>query len=220
MTDLLTLPGIGKMAKQKLQQRGINSVEDLNTYILHHRTSALRDLVHHIALNPRREECIEGYYPRKHNKRIKDGLIRKIKELNPAFHMNDYKTLRVPPHNRADQVVRCDTLALGLYQPYDDSIASQATVEREGVAYRGIPGSGYRYGKSCLPARHWSLAERNAELRTNVIYRNRRRYKCGCFRTKMTCNDMSSTRGNRLLKANGRPKEPYCKWYLNRCVPE
>ena len=72
MTDLLTLPGIGKMAKQKLQHRGINSVEDLNTYILHHRTSALRDLVHHIALNPRREECLEGYYPRKHNKRIQD----------------------------------------------------------------------------------------------------------------------------------------------------
>jgi hypothetical protein len=220
MTNLLTLPGIGKMAKQKLQQRGINTVEHLNTYILHHRDSALRDFVHHISLNPNRAECLEGYYPRKHNKRIKDGLIAKIKELKPTFNMNDYKTLRVPPHKFADQVIRCDTLGLGPYLPYDDSTSSQGTIEREGVAYRGIPGSGYRYGKSCLPSRHWSHAKRNTELRTNPVYRNRRRYKCSCFRTASTCNDMRSVRGNRLLKANGNPKEPYCKWYLNRCVPE
>lgn len=222
MTNLRTLSGIGKMAKRKLRDRGINSVEHLETYIMNHRNSSLRDFVNHISLNPRGEECLEGYYPRKHNKRIKDGLIQKIKELKPAFQMDDYKTLRVPANNFVEPVIRCgvEDLGLGAYHPYDNSIASQGTVLREGVAYRGIPGGGYRYGKSCVPELVWPLARRDAELRNNIVYRNRRRYKCACFRTEATCNDMNSVRGNRLLKANGTPKEPYCKWNDNRCLPE
>lgn len=220
MTDLLTLSGIGRLAKHRLVQRGITSVEDLDAYIDNHRASALRGLVDQICSNPRKDECLEGYYPRRHNKRIKDGLIRKIKALKPAFDMNDSETWRVPAGRFGDPVIRCDTRAFGAFQPYDNSVPSQGTMVREGVAFRGIPGGGYRYGKSCLPARDWTQAERDAELRTNPVYQNRRRYKCGCFRTAATCNDMRAARGNRLLTRNGRPKEPYCRWYQNSCRVE
>ena len=212
MTDLLTLPGIGKLAKARLQRRGISFVEDLDLFIMRRRTTALRDFVHQMSLNPRQEECLEGYYPRRHNKRIKDGLVRKIKGLKPDFEITDYKTLRVFENERYEPVLRCDRHGLGPYQPYDDSIANQATILREGVAYRS--------GKSCIPSLLLTLAERDAELRLNPAYRNRRRYKCGCFRSEATCNDMSSVRGNRHLKADGRPKEPYCRWQANRCRPE
>jgi hypothetical protein len=217
MTDLLTLPGIGKLAKERIRQRGLPFVEDLDAYIMGHRTSLLKDFVHLISLNPRRDECLEGYYPRKHNKRVKDGLITQIKRLKPLFEMNDYRTSRVPAERQNDPVIRCDTRTLGPFVSYDNSPGNQGTVLREGVPFRGIPGSGYRYGKACLPPEDLTLVERDAEIRTNPVYRNRRHYKCSCFRSLETCNDMSPARGNRLLKRDGRPKDPYCRWQDNRC---
>ncbi len=73
MTDLKKLQGIGEMAREKLIQSGINTVTELDTYIMQSSNSVLQQFVNEISLNPRREECLEGYYPRIHNKRIKDG---------------------------------------------------------------------------------------------------------------------------------------------------
>jgi hypothetical protein len=109
---------------------------------------------------------------------------------------------------------------VGAYVPYDDSVGSRAILGREGVAYSAIPGAGYRYGKSCMLPSLWSTERRDIELKQNHIYRNRREYKCSCFSSRLTCEDMSESRGNRIIRSDGRPKDPYCKWVLDRCVNE
>jgi hypothetical protein len=218
MVDIKTLDGIGKMARIRMMHLGLGTVEAFNDYILSHAHDELQELVYAISANPRADECLEGYYPRKHNKRIMDGMIEYIKTLEPDFNMADYKTIRAPLNKTTTQVINCDVHEIGPFVSYNNSRFSRATMDREGVSYRGVsgPDTQYRYGKSCIPDTRSNAIARDQLIRNNPIYNNRRHYKCDCFLTKETCEDFAPQRTNRIINKKGKPTVAYCKWD-NKC---
>jgi hypothetical protein len=217
MTNIKSLDGIGKMASFRMNQNGLGTVEAFSDYILSHTYKELQALVYLISVNLRADKCLEGYYPRKHNKRIMDGMIGYIKTIKPDFNMPDYKTIRAPQNKINMDVIDCNTHTIKPFVPYnDDDVFSRGTMEREGVAYRakGGPETQYRYGKSCVPNKSLTSAQRDELIRTNPVYNNRRYYKCECFKEQETCEDFVLERGNRIMskKKIRKPTVHYCKW--------
>lgn len=233
MTDIGELPGIGKMSRKRLIDMNFATVEELTDYILSPETTDedLIQLVDQIALNPRANVCLEGYYPRVHNKRIKDGLTAHILAYRPNFTIDDYRTVRAPESATGDDVIQCGIPAQewgaagtyvahkkgahhwGPYESFDGSSLSEATMQREGIAHRATPGVGYRYGKACIPDPEATRAERDMMIRSNNIYSNRQYYSCSCFRSKKTCEDFTEQRDNRRLD----PTLSYCMWDGHIC---
>jgi len=246
MTDIGVLEGVGKMTRQRMINRGLGTVELFNEYIHNHNNTELRQLINEVSLNPRGNQCLEGYHPRIHNKRIVDGLVSYVKTQRINFVHPDYKKSRVPPSKVNNPYIQCGNPAqkwgnyywghttgvhhIGQYIPYETndptratSTPSTGTLHREGIAYRSVPKTGFKSGKSCIPNKSLSTTQRNHLIRTNAIYQNRRHYNCDCFRSEKTCNDFAPQRGNRLLRTYtkvGLPTKPYCKWIQERhqCV--
>jgi hypothetical protein len=190
----------------------------LNDYIIN--TLDLVSFIEQIAGNPRANMCLEGYYPRRHNKRIVDGLTEYIQQIIPDFEYRDANKYRAPT-NSVDNVLNCGTNEYVVYESYNGSTASTATMKREGGAYRAGPGpSGqYKYGKSCMLSNVLTDAERDVLLNT-APYISRKHYPCKCFQSKKTCEDFSEGRNNRVLRTKskvGKSTVPYCTWEDGRC---
>jgi len=217
MVSLMKIKGIGKMAKQRLiEMYGINDSGDLDEYILNHDEAEIMGMINNVSENPRYGKCMEGYYARKHNKRIKDGLTEYVMDINPDYVDDDYLTVRVPEDHINDLVIKCKSdgnHSMAEYQSYNNSVASDDIIEREGVAYPEIEGDGYRYGKSCMLPEDATEAERDNMIRNNMYYVSRQYYQCGCFSNSKTCGDFSVNRGNRIKDVT----KPYCKWENNKC---
>ncbi len=209
-----TLGGIGNMAGERMELRGITTVREFNEYIRVTDTEELKKFIDVIALNNRGGECMEGYYPRVHNKRIKDGLIEYIREEKEGFEAVDYRTYRTPAANAGRLTLHCEK-GKHRWDKYNErgDRPSRKTMEREGVAFRGIKGTGYRYGKSCKPDEELTEEQRDELLRNDDRYSSRREYECKCFRSRRTCEDFKEERGNRKGTKKG-----YCEWNNGRCM--
>lgn len=220
MTDIGILNGIGRMAKERMIQHNLATVEAFNEYIVSHTNDEIRGLINAISTNLRAEECLEGYYPRKHNKRIVDGLTEHIKTIRGSFTMLDYKRIRAPLNKTNKLVINCKTKTLEPYVSYNNSVFSQSTMVREGLAYPLVgPKTQYQYGKSCIPSAKLTITERDRLIRTDPIFRNRRQYKCQCFLSEETCNDFTRQRQNRIINRRNKPTMKYCRWHNDKCLP-
>ena len=204
-----TLSGIGKMAAGRLlDQYNIRTIAELDTYVQSHTDTEVRALIHQVSMNEKYGRCLEGYYPRKHNKMIYDGLTEHI-----GIAMPDDGKVRVPVARMGDYVINCKSNGQHQMVPYvPGGVGSDTIISREGVAYPTM-GDGYRYGKSCIPPSDLSVAERDNLIRTSPFYRNRQYYKCGCFGSRATCEDFSRGRNNRRLNRS----ESECVWRNNQC---
>lgn len=209
--SLQSIRGIGPMARERLNQEGITTKQELIEHIQGLPLNELEPFVYRISRNLK-HGCHEGYYPRVHNKMIYDGLSDVIMETRGVMLRDAHRT-RAPPSQATRPQIYCGK-TVGINDPY-----SRATMEREGVAFRAVPGpqTEYRYGKSCKPGQQLSAAERDALIRGDVRYQARRYYPCECFREKTTCNDFSVNRNNRIIGRHGRPTRPYCRYIQGQC---
>lgn len=196
------LPGIGKMAAARLALLNITTITELDNYILSHTDAELRRLVRDISANERAGQCLEGYIPRKYNKRIYDGLVDHIRSHRP-FQIDDYRTWRITDPDR--QILQCDPQPRMVDWDLQDSVPDASTVIRQGRPWSR--------GKSCKLPPTLSNTERDYLIRNNFAYKAKRKYPCSCFQSKKTCDDFASSRGNRVRGS----KLPYCRWAGNMC---
>jgi hypothetical protein len=212
--SLQSIPGIGPMAAGRLNNEGIATKEELIQYIQTLPMGELEPFVYRISRNLKRG-CHEGYYPRIHNKMIYDGLADIIMETR-GIRLRDAHRTRAPPTQATRPQIYCGS-SLSNNDPY-----SRATMEREGVAFRGVPGpqTEYRYGKSCKPGGHLDAAERNRLIREDIRYQTRRYYPCECFREEATCNDFRVENNNRIIGRSGKPTRSYCIYNQGQCISD
>lgn len=199
------LYGIGKMAAARLSLVNINTVADLDNYILSHTDVELRRLVRDISANERAHQCLEGYMPRKYNKMIYDGLVDHIRSHRP-LQIDDYGTWRITDPSR--QVLRCGSQPMMVDWDLQDGVTDSGTIIRQ-----GHPWTGGRYAKSCKLPATLSNADRDRLIRNNFAYKAKRKYQCSCFQSERTCSDFGLSRGNRM-RGSGLP---YCEWTGGVC---
>lgn len=201
----MQLSGIGKLATSRLAQYNITTITDLDNYIITHSDADLRKLVRDISLNERRGRCLEGYVPRRYNKRIYDGLVGRIRE-HRDFQIDDYGTWRVSNPDR--KVLQCGSSPRMVSWNPETGVADRGTIVRQG--YPWVRG---RYFKSCMLPEGLSNVERDRLIRNSFAYKARRKYPCSCFQSEKTCRDFSPSRGNRLRGS----RLSYCEWSGGEC---